>query len=131
MTTYRLDPAGPHSDDYTMHVAQAFDEAARVLNHATRDSDGVTDPATVNAILGSLRASAHRLDQMLLQLDARLTHFSDTGQLADTSGRDREAFEGARVLLVGARDAAVVLAARLDRAFDATSGLYLRDGSED
>jgi hypothetical protein len=127
MADYRLNPDGPHSADYTRHAAQAFAEAVRVLNYATRTRDGVPRPATLNSVLGDLAAGAQRMDQALRQLAERLTDFVGTGQLADVSGHDDEVFADVRNLLMDARNASVVLAARLDRAFNATSGLYLRD----
>jgi hypothetical protein len=127
VSTYRLDPDGPHSDDYTRHVAQALAESVRVLNHATRHRNGVTEPATVNAVLSSLRDGLARMDQMLQQLDTRLVRFAQSGRLADTSGDPFATVNSTLRQIVGLRADAAVMAERLDRAHNASSGLYLRD----
>ncbi|MET8864629.1 hypothetical protein ABZW11_16965 [Nonomuraea sp. NPDC004580] len=130
MTTYRLDTSGPHSDDYTRHVASVFAGTVRILNHATRDQDGVTEPATVHAILGELHDGIARLDQLLQQLDQRLVRFAQAGQLADSNGDAFTNVNTALRQLTGLRTDAAVMSERLARAFRATSGLYLRDESE-
>lgn len=130
MTEYRLNPDGPHSDDYTRHVAQAFAESVRVLNHATRGQDGVPHPATINAILGELRTGMQRTEQLLQQLDGHLVRF-DCDELADSvTGMPIFTLGASRVELQDAREHAVALAEHLDHAFNNTAGLYLRDGGE-
>lgn len=130
MNDYRLDPDGPHSDDYTRHVAQAFAESVRVLNYATRDQDGVPHPATVNAVLGELRTGMQRMDQLLLQVGDRLVRLSLAGRLADTRGDAARAHAEAQRQIELLRTDAAVMAERLNRAFRATSGLYLRNGGQ-
>ncbi|MGW4796137.1 hypothetical protein ACWEPC_27325 [Nonomuraea sp. NPDC004297] len=130
MTDYRLNPDGPHSDDYTRHVAQAFAESVRVLNYATRGRDGVPHPATVNSVLGDLCTGMQRMDQLLRQVRQRLDDFGQL-DLADSQGRDVEDAVGwARVSVAEALDRASSCAAHLARAFNDTSGLYLRHGGE-
>jgi hypothetical protein len=127
---FRLDPDGPHSDDYTRHAANAMSEAVRVLNHATRTSDGVTYPSTVHDVLGSLRTSVQRTEQVLQQLDGHLVRF-DRDELADSAtGNPSLTLGTARLEIDFAIPAAAKLAGYLDQAFNATSGLYLRDGGE-
>lgn len=129
MTTYRLDSIGPHSDDYTRHVADAFAESVRTLIYATRTEDGVPHPATLNTVLGDLRTGMQRMDQLLRQLDERLVQF-DGDDLADSSGTPGWSLGTARLSLDTARHTAATLARQLDQAFNATSSLYLRDGGE-
>jgi hypothetical protein len=128
---FHLNPAGPHSDDYTRHAAAAFAESVRVLNYATRTSDGMPGPATLNSVLGDLRTGMHRMDQLLRQLHQHLVRFGGEN-LADSRGRDAEDVAGwARVNIAEAIDRASSCAAHLDRAFNETSGLYLRDQDGD
>lgn len=130
MADYRLDPDGPHSDDYTRQVANAFAETVRVLNYATRTNDGVTYPSTVHDVLGSLRTGMQRMDQLLQQLDERLIRFTQSGQLADTTGDPFTTVNSTLRQIAGLRADAAVMAERLDRAHNATSGLYLRDNQD-
>ncbi|WP_433516459.1 hypothetical protein ACQP2T_13355 [Nonomuraea sp. CA-143628] len=130
MADFHLDPDGPHSDDNTRHVANAFAETVRVLNYATRTSDGVTYPSTVHDVLGSLRTGIQRMEQLLQQLGQRLGRFED-GDLADSSGGDpRQAAGDARLSIAEALSSVQAAAVQLDLAFNDTSGLYLRDGGE-
>lgn len=131
MADYRLDTDGPHSDDYTRQVAQAFAEAVRVLNHATLNRDGVTYPATVHDVLGSLRDGIQRLDQTLHQLNQHLTRF-DRDDLAHSGGGDPGIALGtAHLGVIDARAEVAPLAAYLNEAYTATSSLYLRDQDGD
>ncbi|WP_188187975.1 hypothetical protein [Nonomuraea sp. SYSU D8015] len=125
MTTYRLDPDGPHDDDSIRHAAQAFAEAVRVLNHATRNPDALKHPATVHDVLGSLRDGMQRADQMFGQLSNRLTQMAYTGRLRHTHEDPSRAVNEALRQIELLRTDAAVMGERLDRAFNATSGLYL------
>ncbi|GAA3172923.1 hypothetical protein [Nonomuraea roseoviolacea] len=131
MTTYRLDPAGPHSDEYTRHAADAFTEAVHVLNHATRSPEGVTDPATIHAVLGDLADGIARLDQLLLQLTERLTRLAESGRVGHDSGDPAKAAH-AVANATGAIDyARRVMAApggNLAAAHNVTASLYLDGG---
>lgn len=127
MTDYRLDTSGPHSGDYTRHVADALAESVRVLNHHTRDADALPHPSTIYDVLGSLNAAVGGLDQLLRQLDQRLVQFAQTGRLTDSNGDATSSVNTALRQLAGLRTDAAVMSERLARAFNATSGLYLRD----
>lgn len=129
MTDYRLGASGPHSAEHTLHAAEALAEAVRVLNHATRTQEGVPDPQTVHALLGHLHAATAGIDQLLHQLSDNLARF-DCDDLADDSGNAGLALGSARWHLSEARPFAEMLADLLSAAHTATSGLYLRDGSE-
>lgn len=129
MTAFNLTPDGPHSDDHTRQAAQALAETVRVLNHATRHPDGVTDPATINAVLGDLRDTVARLDQLLEQLYRRLNGMYATGRLNDTGGHPARELQVALTALADSRQAARPLASHLTVAYGATSGMYA-DGGE-
>jgi hypothetical protein len=130
MTDYHLNTDGPHSDDYTRHVASAFAESVRVLNYATRTSDGVPHPATLNSVLGELRTGIQRMNQLLRQLDHHLVRF-DCDEIADSvTGNPSLTLGTARVDLNDALTDATNLADYLDKAFNDTSGLYLRQDDE-
>jgi hypothetical protein len=45
---------GPHDDATITALAQITAETIRVLNHATRDSGTITEPATLYAITAAL-----------------------------------------------------------------------------
>ncbi|MFI6503698.1 hypothetical protein [Nonomuraea typhae] len=126
--TFRLSPSGPCNDDHTRHAANTLTTAVRVLNHATlRHGTGVTSPATVYDVLGSLAAATAGLDQLLRQLGQALQHMHACGRLADDhAGRIAQAMTE----LDAARTTADTLADRLNQAFNATASLYLSDGSE-
>jgi hypothetical protein len=79
--------SGPHSDTATTSAARIAAEAARVLGHATRGgAGGLTEPATIYAVLGELAALAHRLPQVCGQLSDWLLHEHVAGRLACDSG---------------------------------------------
>ncbi|MFD1547105.1 hypothetical protein ACFSJ0_59410 [Nonomuraea guangzhouensis] len=129
--TLRLSPDGPHNDDYTCQVAAASSEAVRVLNHATLFHAGVTHPSTVNDVLGAISRATAGLDQLLRQLGEALRRMQASTQLGDDRGNPVERVDRALSELKAARAAARTLAARLERAFNATAGLHLTDGRED
>lgn len=121
---------GPHSDDYTREVAVGFAETVRILNYATRTSDGMPEPATLNSVLNYLSTGMHRMDQLLGQLDDRLRAMAVENRIGDTRSDPFQVVAQVRRQFELLRTDAAVMAERLDRAFNATSGLYLRDESE-
>ncbi|MFB4273079.1 hypothetical protein [Nonomuraea sp. GTA35] len=127
MTELHLDPGGPRSGDDTRAMAAGLAECVRVLNHHTMDAAALPYPSTVYDVLGSLRAAAAGLDQLLRQLDARLVAQEATGCLAATRGDAHNAMTRARHGIVAARGAAAQLTDHLDYAFQAASALYLRE----
>lgn len=124
---YRLNPDGPHSDDYTRHAAQAMAEAVRVLNHATRHPDGVTAPNTVHDVLSNMQDAVTRLDQLIEQLYKRLNGMYAAGRLNDDSGYPVRQLQAALKALVAAREPGRLLAMQLDQAHQATSGMYANE----
>jgi hypothetical protein len=80
--------SGPHSDPATIAAARIAAEAARVLGHATRGgAGGLSEPATVYAVLGELAALACRLSQVCGQLAAWIEAEHAAGRLASDTGQ--------------------------------------------
>ncbi|MEV0993463.1 hypothetical protein [Nonomuraea sp. NPDC050202] len=131
MSSLRLNTDGPRSGDYTVKVAHGLAECVRVLNHHTMDADALPHPSTIHDVLGAVRTAASGLDQLLRQLDARLGAMDRTGNLVDASDDDRDAVALTRTWTHESREVANHLAYTLDRAFNASSSLYLRDGGEE
>ncbi|MEV0633272.1 hypothetical protein [Nonomuraea wenchangensis] len=113
----RLSPDGPHHDEYTCQIATALSESVRALNHATQSEAGVAFPPTIHNVLGCSSAAVSGLDQLLSQIADTLQRMLASGQLGDDRGTPDESVDSA-------------LAARLDRAFNATAGLHLVAGRE-
>ncbi|GII87118.1 hypothetical protein Ssi03_51080 [Sphaerisporangium siamense] len=129
---------GRHSDSYTRQVAAGASEALRVLNHATvPGAGGVTYPATIADVLGSLYDAAARHDQLLSQLADHLSALLVSGLRevrAGGVGDPATAVMAAKAELLRARQAAATLAGALRNAQTAVSALYLLedpDGGED
>ena len=79
---------GPHSGESTEGAAWLAAEAVRYLNYATgpHASAGLTEPATVYTVAGSLSAAAYRLPQLCRQLADWLAREHTAGHLAADSG---------------------------------------------
>lgn len=127
---YRLNPDGPHSDDYTRHVAQALAESIRVLNHATRGPDGITYPGTVYDVLGSLNTAVDGLDQLLRQLYQKLNNMHAAGELGDDSGHPARELHATKTALTLSRETTRRLSAHLRFAHQTTSGMHLLEGGD-
>ena len=128
--TFRLDASGPHSADYTTHVAEALTEAVRVLNHATRASAGVPDPVTVYVVLGRVTTAIAGLDQLLPQLADQLVRLNADSRLTDDNNDPALSLANALIHLDAATAMSTVVARQLAAAHTATSGLKLRDGGQ-
>jgi hypothetical protein len=103
---------GPHADEHTAGAAKVAAQAVRFLNYATgsHSAEGLTYPATVYTIAGSLSAAARGLPQLCDQLTAWLYAQEAAGHLAND---DRTA-PGITVALAADRlDRAAQLAGRL------------------
>jgi hypothetical protein len=79
---------GPHADEHTTGAAWLASEAIRYLNYATGShaGQGLTYPATVYTITGSLAEAAGRLPQLFGQLTGWLDGECATGRLGDDHG---------------------------------------------
>jgi hypothetical protein len=123
---------GPHDDATITALAQITAEAIRALNHATITPAGLSEPATVNRVLGQLATAAHRLPQLCSQLARWLEQENTAGRLAG----DRD-LPGAMNYVMARLDQnapryAALLGGALDDAQHATAGLYRPgDGGED
>jgi len=119
--------------DAAATIARRISEDVRALNYATLPADsypGLDGPVDVHNTIGALMEAAGRLPQALDQLAAFLVTQAGQPGLADDFSRykgdpDRAIRESSKALrqprhLVGLRT-------DLDFAFNATSGLYVRD----
>lgn len=79
---------GPHADEHTTGAAWLASEAIRYLNYATGShaDQGLTYPATVYTITGSLAEATGRLPQLCGQLTRWLDSECTAGHLADDHG---------------------------------------------
>jgi len=79
---------GPHADEDTAGAAHLAAEAIRFLNYATGShaGEGLTYPATIYDIAGSLSRAAGLLPQLCGQLAAWLDAERAAGHLADDHG---------------------------------------------
>jgi hypothetical protein len=79
---------GPHDDIGTAGAARLAAEVIRFLNYATMPhSGGLTEPATVPALMGELSSAVYRLPQLFGQLADWLNEEMSAGRLADDYGR--------------------------------------------
>jgi hypothetical protein len=123
---------GPHDDGTITAVARIAAEAIRVLNHATMPGRGLSEPATVCAVLGELAAAAHRLPQLCGQLAGWLRQQDTAGQLAHPAEGLPSAVHDALAGLDRAARDATCLGEALDQAQQATAWLYRPgEGGED
>jgi hypothetical protein len=125
MTDLSLNPSGPHSDDYTRQVADGLAEAVRVLNHATQPgTGGVTTPATVSDVLGTLAAAVAGMDQLVRQLAEYLAAEHAAGRLGADSGSVADALASPTAEIANVRRAASSLHVWLARAHNITAELH-------
>ena len=72
---------GPYADASTAAAADLAAETVRYLNHAAAKG-GITDPATVSDLTGSLAATAYRLPQLLNTISEWLRAETAAGRIA-------------------------------------------------
>ncbi len=132
MNVISLDAQGPHSPRYTLHVAWGWAEAGRVLNYATRCSDGLPWPVTAYELTGALKTGAQRLPQLLQQTSRFLTSELVAGRVGGRSRTDPAiAVASAANALADAITAAGALEAALASAQNALTNLYQPGTSAD
>jgi hypothetical protein len=125
MDVVSLDVRGPHSHRYTLHVAWGWAEACRVLNYATRCSQGLPWPITAYELTGALKTGTQRLPQLLQQTSRFLTSEQDAGRVGGKSGANPAiAVATAAIALADAITAATTLEAALACAQNALTNLY-------
>jgi hypothetical protein len=125
MDVISLDVRGPHSPRYTLHVAWGWAEAGRVLNYATRCSQGLPWPITAYELTSALKTGTQRLPQLLQQTSRFLTSEQDAGRVGDKSGTDPAiAVATAAIALADAITAATTLETALACAQNALTNLY-------
>lgn len=115
---------GPYADADTAVAADLAAEAVRYLNYAA-PRGGVTDPATVASVAGSLATAAYRLPQLLSALADWLTAEAAAGRLGDNH-RQPPARLAARIsaTITAARDQATDLAAALSALHNLTATVH-------
>lgn len=112
---------GPHDDQATAGAAGLAAETIRYLCYAAAHG-GVTEPATVYAVVGDLSAAAFRLPQLLAQLAGWIAGGADAGRIA--SDRPAGQLSGdARAIFGEAAGHAASLAAALADAHNLTATL--------
>ena len=67
-----LKPGGPYSPERTAEAAEGMAELARYLGHATRDRDALCYPNDLDRVVASVETMAHRMPQVMRQLQAWL-----------------------------------------------------------
>jgi hypothetical protein len=98
-------------------LARTAAEAIRGLNHATRDQDGLGQPAVAYDILGTLSLAASRLPQLFTQITGYLDQALAAGRLGHDLGHDPgHAIDAAAIFLDDAQASAAALAGDLDAA---------------
>lgn len=123
---------GPHSDTASIALAEIIAEAVRVLNHATRDPDAITEPATLYAITASLATLADRLPQLCDQLTGWLDREVAVERLAHDHGQPvQAAADPARSGLTAAAGLAGGLSLAFGAAQAAAAHLKRPDGGEE
>ena len=116
---------GPHHDGATIALAQITAEAIRALNHATAAGQGgLSEPATVYAVLGQLAAAAHRLPQLCGQLADWLAEENTAGRLSRSTGGLSDAVDDAVASLDRAGRHATRLGEALDQAQQVAAWLH-------
>ena len=123
---------GPHDDEMTAGAARLAAEAIRFLNYATRPhAGGLTEPATVPAVMGELSTAVYRLPQLFGQLADWLNDATAAGELADDHGRPvYQLTDEARLVLAEAMSRADHLARALAAVQSLTSSLHVTGGGD-
>jgi hypothetical protein len=124
---------GPHSDEATAGAARLAAEVIRFLNYATMpEAGGLTEPATVPALMGELSSAAYRLPQLFSQLADWLNKETSAGHLADDHGRPvHRLTDEARFMLAKAMGRADHLGCALAAVQALTTSLHAAGGGED
>lgn len=116
---------GPHDDQATAAAAGLAAETVRYLSYAATHG-GLTDPATVYAVVGDLSAVAWRLPELLTQLAGWIAVRADAGKIAG----DRPAGmlgTDARAIFGEAAAHAASLAGALNNAHSLAATIYATD----
>ena len=126
---------GPRDPDYVLEVAEAFAEAARVMNHLTRDHGALQYPSEADRLIRDVSLAVSRLPQLLEQVAGWLEAEQAAGRITMASGSpylsSSFAAEVARMKLEQAQAHARILQQALDAAASVTSDMAGVDGSED
>ncbi|HET9969755.1 MAG TPA: hypothetical protein VFQ68_16090, partial [Streptosporangiaceae bacterium] len=122
-----LSTDGTASPARTRHLAEAFAEIARVLNHATMHREALEFPSDADGLLRDLALAAARLPQLCSQVARWVAAEDAAGRVAvpsgEWAGRPRTAVTELQVRLEMARADAEALRADLEYAAQVTSDL--------
>ena len=123
---------GPFDPDYLRQVAGTFAETVRVMNHATLGDTGALEyPSDAYSLLGHLYTGTGRMPQLVAQLNAFLDGWQASGQLGDSNGGDPTRQAASAAYSLGeAHVHALKLTEALQKAQNAISGLYVREGDD-
>lgn len=127
-----LPPDDPTTPDRTVALAALIAELTRRLNHAINDPDVFTHPQQVDGVIAALADHANLLPQLLHQLAVHMHAFAMDPRIGmdglGPRGNPARLADAAGGALDAAADRALVFAAKLRTARQATAGLKLNDG---
>lgn len=109
----------PHDDQATVGVVALAAETIRYLSYAATHG-GLTEPATVYAVVGDLSTAVYRLPQLLTQLADWIADGADVGRIASDRPPGQLASD-ARAIFGEAAGHAASLAADLGSAHNLTA----------
>lgn len=115
---------GPHDDATMVALARIIAESVRVLNHATRRSYAMSDPATMCTVLGELAAAVNRFPQLGEQLARAVIVQGQNGHLGHTGSLDAALASLRDELGTNVVRHAADLGGDFSRAHQTASGLY-------
>jgi hypothetical protein len=119
---------GPYADTSTTAVAELAAEAIRYLNYAARG--GISEPATIAAVAGSLTLAAGRLPQLLHAISQWLAAELAAGRVADDHHRaPAQLTDRIRAAISRAADTADELASALSTVHNLTATLHGTEGA--
>ena len=115
---------GPYADASTADAADLAAEAIRYLNHAAAKG-GITEPATIAAVTGSLVTAAYRLPQLLNTITEWLRAETAAGRIADDHRRSPDQLTArVRAAISQAVDSADALTVALAAVHNLTATLH-------
>jgi hypothetical protein len=115
---------GPYADAGTADAAELAAEAIRYLNHAAAKG-GITEPATITAVTGSLVTASYRLPQLLNAISEWLRAETAAGRIGDDHRRPPDQLTARiRAAISQAADSADALTVALAAVHNLTATLH-------
>jgi hypothetical protein len=121
-----LDTAGPCDPGYFLEVAEAFAEAARVMNYLTLSHEALEFPAEADTLLRYVSTAAARLPQLVDQVARWYAVEQARGRLRSDDGRGTAA---AAAHVRAHLDRAAIAAAQLQSDVDAATAVTTHLGA--